>query len=1389
MASISSAPTPDNSQPTALSQHFALLSGSLSRPYSTPQFKAHRSNIFNESVEQVRRSYGSLKFDFYLNQYFAIINSFHPTFCPFCPATLSVRVLLLLLDCRFLESIPAKDATRRIFTSRLTAMNDADAVSSLPEAPRFPERTSDHVTKPFSSTLTAKSDGGASSSPEEGAINDDFASVKADSEAETIIQSGREELSPEKRRTHIQHIPERELERETMRNDKISPIPNSMENWQSKKRKRPGNDHLDFRFASPKADGSRPPSPGLKLKRERTEDAILLSVPRAPSLPRDECVMDINTTEKSKKVGEGDEDRRDVRTTYNDQHKRQHILSPTEDEVERISNVRHTHRGSHHKSRSPIFRSQKRGFAEPLNSLHHSQKKRKAPPHLVTVHRRQSSEARLSPSYSSEGSPPPTTRRRRLTSSESHPFSPIRQMQHKKLRDQNGRTRLARACAAQEVEAAKARQLERPGDLNIPDNAGNTPLQIAALEGCAEIVKFLLEVGCDINTKNIDKDTPLIDAVENGHLEVVKLLLDAGANPRVGNAKGDQPFDLIPSDNENRDELRRVIAEAKARGIKRRKSEDIAGQAPCSSKDPRSRGASATSSRDSPPAQSSRSPPPPQASTIGRRRTGRSEATRNDLLWTKPTFENLQAFAAKGDMAGVATILNILQKADTESLIAAAKGGHDDVLGLLLGIGDPDPDPEPLKNGNHRPGYNTPMLAAIGKGNLDVVRLLLNQQGFDPTRTDYRGRPYYKIAQERKGDTWEAEHDILREAYDKHVGKFPNHRRVESGSPRRSREKEKLKASKERESVSPVSIPRKKHTRSPVSHRQPDEPSKDVKIKKELRKTDGPSHLKERPHSKAIARDEHDAERTSRRNSSAHDYKKGRPLNDSLDQNNSSQGQGEEPVKRRRLIAGRPPPDYAKRKSSLISSDSLSSREDGSRVGTEESDRRTLLKRARSSLSPKPSKPRNDPDESREIAKKRRLHVEPDSMKSRTDNESQPSKPKLHRRESHPSKIDRVKSHTRLTGTESAAVNTRDSPVTDIRRKSDPGGLANICKVIDSKPNVSKETEEKRNTTEAEREALEKARLRAAKEKELEFARIASENAAQMAQKKAEEEERKREELKQEERRQEESRKREEERKEEEERKRKEAEQRRIRQAEEERQRRLEQERLRQARIRREQEEQEQRRRDALPIRLCTAANLIASNDSRAKTHDWLKTFMPLMTASSSDIDSNSSSETMDERWVPNFFIAPLLASNDFQLSQYPSWEKRNTTLTQRNNIWRVSRSMLSASEDLNPLTATIEDFSRRILELRPKFFQMEHIFWVKLSDFMDLVPHIPHLHGLDIQIKRMHIDPEPAQINLPPESTSEWNHDSQQPTNSTAGASPPMVNGPIHTNGVHIGL
>jgi hypothetical protein len=828
----------------------------------------------------------------------------------------------------------------------------------------------------------------------------------------------------------------------------------------------------------------------------------------------------------------------------------------------------------------------------------------------------------------------------------------VKQMQHKKRRDQNGRTRLARACAAQELEAAKARHAERPDDLNIPDNAGNTPLQIAALEGCAPIVKFLIEAGCEIDTKNIDRDTPLIDAVENGHLEVVKLLLDAGANPRIGNAEGDEPYDLVPSDNDNYDELRKVIANAKAHhGLRRRKSDDQSGHGSSSIREPSSRGASAASPRDSPPMPGPRSPPP--TGPVGRRRTVRSEATRNDLLWTKATPENLRDFAAKGDIAGVANILNMLQKADTESLIAAAKGGHDEVLGILLGMGDPDPDPEPLQTGSHKQGYNTPMLAAIGRGNLTVIQLLLNQRGFDPTRRDRRGRTYYELSQERKGDHWEKEYDLLREAHNNYINKTRKSRKPDTRSPKRSRDKEKdAKRQVRRASSSPVAPSQRKSVGSPTSQRHSENLLKEIDPIKHKKKREGVVHTREKSslpsagnHPRPQHRDGNHGEPSVA--VSDHDTTQGEPVKSRTPLSGRSHSDsipsGNETFRRRRLIAGCRPPDRSNRRASLLSSDSLSGHEEPSKIRHERPNLEprlskqgsVSLKRSRSSVSPDPSRSRGqeykngDPLDIQQ--KRRRIESEektskPPNGKLRKDHDilTQTSKIEPRRNSSNAPKVDRERSQASEmhSSKETTGVMKPSEPLSSIKQehhKQESGNIDDIpLEDVGRIEAEEKLAEEKRVAAEAERARLEK------EAKEAEEAREAAEKAARLAREKAEEEERKR----------------------------KEAEQRRIRQAEEERQKRHEQERLRLARLRKEQEEQEQRRRDALPNRLRVAANLVGSNDPRASSHAWLKKFMPLVTATTRQIDVSCDVEVEAERWIPNYLVAPLLGTNDLQLSQ-----------------------------------------------------------------------------------------------------------------------------------------
>lgn len=1201
-------------------------------------------------------------------------------------------------------------------------MSDVDALSSLPAAPDAGQsalaNNVNHQSLPgppppkvaFPQPAQSRDSEFAPKSKVDSAEDGDQPlSPKADSEAETIIQSGRESVSPEKRRKYIQHDPKRRNDRKhKMANAEEGELPPT--GGQMKKRKgsldRNSSDGLGPRPSrSPEMSTARSPawnpapppfremSPSV-VKTEKAEDFPSLSTRCEGSLSGNDRPHISRKRSFSESVN-GDKD------GYRPRHNR---LAASRGRENRELNGKSLPRpASIDRSVSPVRLLHKRTVSGPqLGGGSDGPKKKKAPTPLVTGFSRQGSEDRQSISSSTSGSPLPSAHIRKLTSLDGASASPARTMGPKKQRDQNGRTRLARACAAQELDTAIARHAERPEDINVADNAGNTPLQIAALEGSAPIVKFLIEVGCDMDTKNIDKDTPLIDAVENGHLDVVRILLEAGTNPRTVNAEGDEPYELVPSDCEDYNEIRRIIAEAKAAPRPGQRSEER--------KDPSLPRPTAPSPRESPPI-----PPPmhgPRSPILGaplpvpRRRTGRSEATRNDLLWTRASPETLQAFAAKGDMAGVATILNVGQKADPESMIAAAKGGHDEVLSLMLGIGFADPDPDPVLSSGQKPGYNTPMLAAIGRGNLAVVKLLLAQPGFNPTRRLYRDFTYFELSRERRGENWEEERDLLKAAYEGYIGKKKS-RKVDHSSPRRPRDREKESKRHARSDSRSPAVRSSKPATSP-SRRDP--------ALKEKRR-DGVAHPRDmkpagtaRP--KAFRRDSSDNEADGRL-----DSPNPRPQAASVkDDDSEAKHRGDEQRRRRRLIAGRPPQD--RRQPSMPSSDSMSGREENVKSSENVSSKRgAALKRLRSSESPPHSSLATDGErKSPEMQKKKRRVLSEDgapnvtngNVKKNHDISADGTKSQSHPKRDECHNDESSREHERATfhnaGTPAqkgvAVPKMADrSPVKEERDNREASDLDDIpmedslsrARNVDAQGEAERREAEKNKVEEAERIANESRRAA-----EAEHARRAKE------QKEKEEEEERAALLARE-------------RQAEEERRRKEAEQRRLKQAEDERQKRLEQERARIAKQQREQTEKEQRRRDALPNRLRVAAHFVGSNDPRAKSHTWLKRFMPVVTAQTKQLDPGCDAEVADEKWIPNYLVAPLLATNDLQLSQYVSWEKRTVTPTQRANLWRVTRRMLVPAEDTEVPGMSMGQVMQKDCATRPKYFDMEHVFWVKV--------------------------------------------------------------------------
>ncbi|KAI9703650.1 MAG: Set3 complex subunit with deacetylase activity, meiotic-specific repressor of sporulation proteins [Candelina mexicana] len=649
--------------------------------------------------------------------------------------------------------------------------------------------------------------------PTDDAVDDD--SSRGDSEAETVVLSGTDG-SPEKKKRSIKHEDKGDSERledvvgeptghATLQHEERS-SGEEQKQWKdtgSGKRKRGsyessrGAVHAGGQLSGLSSVSPSPVAVALFAKNQDSNSNPPRSSP--PPVPSREK---IDKNSRKRKLAEETSTAEDESHRKSRQRPNSEASSITKSDRRDTRSATHgsNQQTSHDRSPSPRSRSHKRAVSTqstlPQLPNGQSHKKKKVPPPLVTTRNGNSSDDSHSDSSSASGDAHSHPHLRRLTSMDIAMMSPAK-MPHKKHRDQIGRTFLARACASMEVENARTRLCERPEDIDLADNAGNTPLQIASLEGSAEIVRILIDAGCDIHCKNNEKDTPLIDAVENGHLEVVQLLLDAGANPRQGNVNGVEPEDLLNSEDENYEAIKHALSIAKNRTDHRRPSEDHHTQtaAPVKEGGRSSRGGSAASPRGSPPMVISRSPPvgnPP------RRRTVRSEATRNDLLWMRPTLDNLRELAGKGDMAGVGHILSQVPKADTESLIAAARGGHDEVIQLLLGIGGADADPSPLHSPAYKAGYNTPMLAAIGRGNEKVLQLLLAQPKFNPTRRPYRGLTYFEIAEERQNSNWEKEYGVLKGAFDKYVAKggkpcneVSSKASASASSPRKHEHKEK----------------------------------------------------------------------------------------------------------------------------------------------------------------------------------------------------------------------------------------------------------------------------------------------------------------------------------------------------------------------------------------------------------------------------------------------------------------------------------------------------------------------------------------------------------------------------------------------------------------------
>jgi ankyrin repeat protein len=147
-------------------------------------------------------------------------------------------------------------------------------------------------------------------------------------------------------------------------------------------------------------------------------------------------------------------------------------------------------------------------------------------------------------------------------------------------KDREYDTAIMKACRDCNATDLVSFLLEKGANINdkeYRDLIDQTPLIIAAFNGCADIVQMLLDAGVtDINHKNDQGESAILAATQEGHKEVVQILLDAGADINQPNSDGETALAIVTRNRHKKDYIDFLIKNGalmsiEASGLKKKK--------------------------------------------------------------------------------------------------------------------------------------------------------------------------------------------------------------------------------------------------------------------------------------------------------------------------------------------------------------------------------------------------------------------------------------------------------------------------------------------------------------------------------------------------------------------------------------------------------------------------------------------------------------------------------------------------------------------------------------------------------------------------------------------------------------------------------------------------
>ncbi|KAG4025754.1 hypothetical protein MFRU_051g00190 [Monilinia fructicola] len=1244
--------------------------------------------------------------------------------------------------------------------------------------------------------------------------------VKSDSEAETIVLPGKDGHSPSKTRRSIKHEdksddediskPSESRKRETSSLE----APSQNENHLGR-RKRLRLLEVDSSESS-KSHPSKRKSPNLQDKRHSSLPkfpAQELGINKSPSPSPPSGISDKAKSvdrafprDKQNTSDSGDDhvDHEDRKPAFNGIQSKENTLTmdinaETIPEVTKDRSESPHHGRSHKRSNSTQF---------PSKSAHGlSHKKRPTP--------LQYSEYQSDDSSASGRSHPRSSRPRQRTTIGDSTMSPATLHTHKKRVDFSGATPLLNFVRKDNSQGVIEELTRHPEDLNLGDNALNTPLHAASLAGYVRIVRILLVQGCNVDIVNKIGDTPLHDAIENGHVEVVKMLLEHGANPRKAKkAGGDEPSDLAAAydgDEKTREELQQLIDEAKTKS-------DASGNTHLSDQMTEE-----SADHDSYSKQSPRpSPTSEYPSGSSRMRARSNKTTDQDLYRDLSKVDMLREACQNGDHGNINKWLDINQsRKDAKSLLIAAKAGDEVAVQLLLGLGNFDRDPEPLKGED--PRWSTPMLCAIHKGHIAVIRCLLSSaKDFDPTRR-WQNKTYYEIAQERErgGHNYEIVVETLKNAfYSKPAKSSPS----KSRSPKLQRDADRGRDSKRpARAARDRSSPSRKRSPSKAMDTSTDQQKGQHGSSSSLRQ----SHNAQNQARRGPGRPRKEESNASHPTSDTESIPLGPPKRKLqtpkvAEPDAAAVSSENEPTKpRRKLVSGKElKGERDKRRGSIISNVSTTSVPD--RRGAEElkdadgKHRHTSIARPSEPTdedqTPKPSSieasfdkgERHDKTKGtkRDTSKDRLASIRSDKspikrqrrsttppragttdIMATVEVDSAPSKRrKLEGHSKHlPVEEDTSNSNTDCSPSNLDTTSSQDTPVLKASKENTPKMLSKGTGECEARFNTESEEAHKielANSIDLERKKQAKlareardaqkaveAKQQAKEAKENKEAREAREIEAK--EKKAREKEAEAQEAQEAREAQEklaieaENAKREQE-----------EEDRKARQAQEDRERAEQQRRLYDEQKRIDREKLEQNRAAAQERERLEKARQAREKEAErlSKLPLLLREFDQLQQAETPRIASlpkfrsikgyrydtiipkATGHSSAREQWMLNTDIALLLGEKDLNLSRYTAWDRVPLDMDIKESIWPLVLAKYSCG-----LTLDAGGGSTHVPDENAKslFFGLD-LFFVKVSEFMFIVPNFPHLRGLEMAVEYHELVP----LGTPPVNKFEQDSD-----------------------------